>query len=321
MSELSTYHTKSWKSAKPQLSILIPFFRDNPCALLKSLEGLGTVSGIEVLAYDDGTGDNELTAEISRSIKDCALPICIISNPVNQGRSAARNALQDAARADWVLFLDADMRPVKPSFLQDYLALIQQDIADVIFGGFEVEKITADKDRDLHRAFSETSDCLTLQERQAKGPQFVATSNLCVRKSVMIDEPFDSGFEGWGWEDSEWAARIAKTHRLIHVDNPALHLGLETTDTLLRRFKTSGHNYVRFTQKHPELAQSLTLYRVAKKLSVMPGHNLTRPILRALVKGTFLPVSLRLSALKLWRASWYADALRKGTKAPEKATA
>lgn len=321
MSALKTYRTKSWAKAKPQLSVLIPFFRDNPCALLKSLDALKVQGGIEVLAYDDGTANDALTTEISQSIKEYSLPICIISNPVNQGRSAARNALQNAARADWVLFLDADMRPVKPSFLRDYLELIDQDIADVIFGGFEVETIAADKDRDLHRAFSETSDCLTLQERQAKGPQFVATSNLCVRKSVMMAEPFDSGFEGWGWEDSEWAARIAKTHRLVHVDNPALHLGLETTDTLLRRFKTSGHNYVRFTQKHPELAKSLTLYRVAKKLSVMPGHSLIRPILKALVKGTFLPVSLRLSALKLWRASWYADALRNTSQDLQKALA
>jgi glycosyltransferase involved in cell wall biosynthesis len=297
--------------ATPKLSVLIPYYRDNPCALLIALDGLSvSANDIEIITYDDGTNDPGIDDDVARCLAKRRLPMKLIKARINQGRSAARNALQNAAKADWVLFLDADMRPVKPSFLSDYIALIKSDIADVIFGGFEVEDTAASSDRDLHRVLSASSDCLSLAERQAAGPQYVATSNLCVRKSVLTAQPFDSSFEGWGWEDSEWAARITKHYRLCHIDNPALHLGLETTDTLLKRFKTSGANYVRFTRKHPDLAENLALYRIATKLGRVPAQAVMRPLLRLIVKTRLLPMKVRIAALKLWRASWYADALR-----------
>ena len=239
-------HIKSLKQsrAKPQLSVLIPYYKDDPTALLHALLSQTTEqSNVEVLIYDDGTGDADLNAKVCAAVKSAHSSVHLMIAHENKGRSAARNALQENAKADWVLFLDADMRPVSHRFLSDYVELIDAEMADVIFGGFTVPEKADSADQELHRALSEVSDCLSLAARQAAGPQFVASSNLAVRKAVLDVEGFDDGFTGWGWEDSEWAARIAKRFELIHADIPALHLGLESTDTLLRRFKTSGHNY------------------------------------------------------------------------------
>lgn len=304
-------HIKSLKQSrkKPVLSVLIPYFRDDPTALLHSLLSQTTEqTGVEILIYDDGTGDAELNAKVSAAVKSSHSPVHLVIAHSNKGRSAARNALQQNARADWVLFLDADMRPVSHSFLKDYVSLIRANAADVIFGGFTVPETADTADQELHRALSKVSDCLSLAARQAAGPQFVASSNLAVRKTVLEAEGFDDGFTGWGWEDSEWAARVAKRFELIHADIPALHLGLESTDTLLRRFKTSGHNYVRFTNKHPEIAKTLSLYKISQKLRKTPGQKMMRPLLSSAVKLNILPIKLRLFALKLWRASHYAEA-------------
>ena len=304
-------HIKSLKQSrkKPVLSVLIPYFRDDPTALLHSLLSQTTEqTGVEILIYDDGTGDAELNAKVCAAVKSAHSPVHLMIAHSNKGRSAARNALQQNAQADWVLFLDADMRPVSHNFLKDYVSLIDANAADVIFGGFTVPETAETADQELHRALSEVSDCLSLAARQAAGPQFVASSNLAVRKTVLEAEGFDDGFTGWGWEDSEWAARVAKRFELIHADIPALHLGLESTNTLLRRFKTSGHNYVRFTNKHPEIAKTLSLYKISQKLRKTPGQKVMRPFLSSAVKLNILPIKLRLFALKLWRASHYAEA-------------
>ena len=292
----------------PRLSVLIPFYRDDARTLLASLDGQDvTPSDVEVLVMDDGSGDAALTDAVQEAVNVMHLPATLITAPENRGRSATRNALQELASGEWVLFLDADMRVDHRDFLSRYLDVIDAGTCDIAFGGFTVEDRADDRDTDLHRVLSHSSDCLSAEEREAAGAQYVASSNLCVRKSVLDAEGFDGGFTGWGWEDSEWAARVAKRFRLCHLDNPAVHLGLETTDTLLSRFATSGPNYHRFAQLHPELATALPLHRIVRGLARIPGQRLARGPLKLMVRAHPLPTRLRVLALKLWRASHYAD--------------
>ena len=292
----------------PKLSVLIPYYRDDPSALLSDLLVQAEAAGnIEILIYDDGTKDAQIRENLCSLMKKSTAPVRLFFAHNNKGRAQARNQLKSEARAKWVLFLDADMRPQNISFLDDYLEQIRSGQSDIIFGGFTVSQKKQSADTELHRAYSKTSDCLDVEKRSKNGPQFVCSSNLCMRKRVLDAEPFDTGFVGWGWEDSEWAARVAKSYTLTHADIPALHLGLESTNTLLSRFKNSGQNYVRFTNAHPELAQNLKLYRLSKRLKTVPGQRLMRPVLSTLVRCHSLPTRIRLLALKLWRASWYAE--------------
>lgn len=295
--------------ATPKLSVLVPFYKDNPTSLLHALTR-ERAPQVEILFYDDGSGDPQLSREFGAQVEDSDSVVTLITAHANRGRSAARNALQHSARAHWVLFLDADMLPGRPDFLSQYLRAMTDNNADIIFGGFTVPARADTPDRDLHRALSQISDCLPLSQRIKAGPQYVASSNLCVRKSVLQSEAFDDGFSGWGWEDSEWAARVAKRFTLRHIDNSALHLGLETDATLLSRFQNSAQNYLRFTDAHPDLAQTLPLYRLMQKLSRVPAQGALRPIYKGLVLGRALPMRLRVLGLKLWRASWYATAYK-----------
>lgn len=306
---IETFKNKAAEAGpSPALSILVPYYHDDPVLLLNDLlVQAQAAGGTEILMYDDGTIDANVNARLVSTAKKSTAPISLFFARENKGRSCARNYLKSQARAEWVLFLDADMRPVEMHFLDDYLAEIKTDNADIIFGGFTVPRQKQSAETELHRVFSQTSDCLSAKQRSQNGAQYVCSSNLCVRSEILDAEPFDTGFTGWGWEDSEWAARVAAKYRLKHADIPALHLGLETTDTLLNRFKNSGANYMRFTNAHPELAKTLMLYKLSKKLKHVPGQKLMRPVLRSLVRTNVLPTKIRLIALKLWRASWYAE--------------
>lgn len=298
-------NANSKKYKAPRLSVLVPYYKDNPVDLLTALS---QSNDIEILLYDDGTGDKDINEALRIIADQAGVAIRLFFAPKNKGRSTARNYLTKKAKAEWVLFLDADMLPQTETFIADYLREIGKDNADIIFGGFSVQAEKTSKDTELHRVFSQTSDCLSAEERTKNGPQYVCSSNLCVRKSVLNSEGFDTSFTGWGWEDSEWAARVTKLYRLSHVNIPAVHLGLENTETLLSRFKTSGANYVKFTNAHPELAKTLTLYKLSHRLRHIPGQKLVRPLLAGLVRASIMPTKLRLIALKLWRASWYAEA-------------
>ena len=290
----------------PTLSVVVPFFRDDPSAALRAVAQQAD-GRVEILAWDDGTDDAALTARLRELVATLPADVRVHTGQPNRGRSAARNALVRAARARWVLFLDADMLPTSEGFLASYLNAIARSAGDVLFGGFVVEP-RGDAESQLHRALSLRSDCAPASERAAHGPKHVASSNLCVRVDVLEAEPFDPGFSGWGWEDSEWAARAAERFRVVHLDNPALHLGLESSETLLQRFATSGPNYARFVRAHPALAESLPLFRHARMLSRLPGQKLLRPLCKTAVLSP-LPARLRIAALKLWRASHYAPHL------------
>lgn len=293
----------------PRLSILIPYYQDNPVELLQAL--LATENqkfDIEILLYDDGTADSTINKNLQKIANTANISIRLFFAKNNKGRSTARNILTKNAKSEWVLFLDADMLPQSPGFITKYLEEVSKNTADVIFGGFCVQNSKLSNATELHRVFSQTSDCLSADERAKNGPQYVCSSNLCVRKSVLKTHGFDTSFTGWGWEDSEWAARIAKSFTIVHADIPALHLGLESTETLLARFKNSGKNYVKFTNAHPELAKTLTLYKLSHRLKTMPSQKMMRPLLSAIVRASILPTRFRILALKLWRASWYAEA-------------
>jgi len=121
-------HIKSLKRSrnKPKLSVLIPYFNDDPTALLHALlSQTAEQSGVEILIYDDGTADAALNARLSSAVKSAPCAVSLIIAEQNKGRSAARNHLKTKARADWVLFLDADMRPARAHFIDDDVALIE----------------------------------------------------------------------------------------------------------------------------------------------------------------------------------------------------
>jgi len=70
----------------PTLSVLIPFYRDNPSDLIGALSAMAG-DAIEVLVYDDGTQDPELSRHVSAAIKSCACMATLFTAHENKGRA------------------------------------------------------------------------------------------------------------------------------------------------------------------------------------------------------------------------------------------
>lgn len=301
----------AWAGATPILSVLIPFLRDDPADLLGQLgrEAAALSGAVEVVLLDDGTGDAVLTARLKAALGALALPARLIILSANEGRARGRNRLTVAARGRAWLFLDSDMKPDTPRFLQTWIALMAERDPAVAFGGFSLDQAPTDARFAVHRALSGASECLPAPERAKQPEKYVYTSNLLVRRDVFAAEAFDPGFSGWGWEDVEWAMRVSRRFEVVHIDNPATHMGLDTVEDLARKFDQGAGNFARVVALHPETVAAYPSYRVAKLLKRLPALSLVRRLTRQAARTGALPVKARAFALRLYRAAVYADAV------------
>ncbi|WP_409021009.1 glycosyltransferase family 2 protein [Brevundimonas vesicularis] len=295
--------------AQPRLSVLIPFLRDDPADLIQRLDREAGSLGnrVEVVLLDDGTGDDDLTHRLTAILTAAVLPIRLITLTANQGRAAGRNLLASHARGQGLLFLDSDMRPDRPDFLQAWLAFVDAGQTPIAFGGFSLLQAPQDRQLAIHRQMAARSECLSAEQRQLQPEKYVFTSNLLIDRNIFQQHAFDASFTGWGWEDVEWAMRVSRLYPVAHVDNPATHMGLDRVEDLARKYEQSAPNFARVLARHPDFVTAYPSYRAARLLRHLPGRGLLRAGLRQGFRSAVLPVRLRAFSLRLYRAALYAE--------------
>lgn len=300
-----------WRGRGPALSVLIPFYRDDPCDLLRDLSDEAGAVGrsVEVVVLSDGGGDRDLVERVETAIRAMPLPARLIDLKINAGRSQGRNRLAAAARGGSFLFLDSDMRPDHRRFLQVWTDLVAREDPAVAFGGFSLLQAPDEPQFAVHRALAARSECVPYQDRARQPEKYVYTSNLLVRRDVFEAEAFDPTFTGWGWEDVEWAMRVSRRFRVVHLDNPATHMGLDTADALATKYEQSAPNFARVVARHPDIVSAYPSYKAARLLKRAPGMAVARPLLKFVAMTDLLPAGPRAFSLRLYRAALYAEAV------------
>jgi teichuronic acid biosynthesis glycosyltransferase TuaG len=91
----------------PRVSVIVPAYR---CAatVSDSIRSAlnGTMRQIEVIAVDDGSGDD--TPAVLERLRSEDARVRVIALPENAGVANARNTGVGEAKADWIAFLDSD---------------------------------------------------------------------------------------------------------------------------------------------------------------------------------------------------------------------
>ncbi|RYF28369.1 MAG: glycosyltransferase family 2 protein [Comamonadaceae bacterium] len=130
-------------SSAPWLSVLIPVF--NVQAFLEECvesvlaqlpAGDAQAGGVEVLLLDDCSTDG--SAALMQALA-ARWPgrLTLLRHPANAGLSAARNTLIDAARGEYLWFLDSDDK-LLPGAIAQLRAVVQQHPVDVVVCDFQV---------------------------------------------------------------------------------------------------------------------------------------------------------------------------------------
>lgn len=291
----------------PRLSVVTPFHRYDPSPMLARMAQ--APADVEFVLIDDGSGCAALLANVVAAADKLGAPARIVVWQHNRGRAAGRNRLIAEATGEYVLFLDADMIPDAPDFLPRWLALIDNFAPQAAFGGLSLQHTEATPETALHYAMFSASDCRPAHERAASPAQLTASANLLVRRDFLATHPFDDTFTGWGFEDTDWALSAARRADILHIDNPATHAGLDDVETLMRKSAEAGPNFARLAQKHPAHVSRFTAYKIASALKLAPAQGALRAVFAWLARDPLgaAPMPVRRAALKLYRASHYAE--------------
>ena len=301
----------AWPSARPRLSVLIPFLNDDPRRLIAALdtEAAAVAGAVEIVLLDDGAGDDELARHVGAAVEAMTLPTRLVQLPKNEGRSKGRNRLARHARSAALLFLDSDMLPDAPDFLHQYLQLLGAEPPPVAFGGFSLLQAPDLPEHRLHRRMATRSDCAPAARRRKTPAKFVFTSNLLIRRDVFEAESFDEGFTGWGWEDVEWGVRVARNHPILHIDNPATHLGLDPARIIAMKYEQSAANFARLLRSHPDVVRRYPTYRLARLMKLVPLSGLWRSAFKGVALSEGAPLRLRAFCMRLYRVAVTAKAI------------
>ena len=199
-----------------ELSILIPTFND-PCSTLVShLQQQAEALGItyEILVADDGSTQQSVLEE-NRNIN--ALPHCqLIERKVNAGRASIRNFLAQQARYAWLLFIDSDMVVCRNDYLRKYASCEETSIVD---GGVVIGPYKKGNLRSLYEKAAESKH--TQKEREQSPYRDFHTANFMIRRTLMLEHPFDERFRNYGYEDVLFGKAMEQAAiPILHIDNP-----------------------------------------------------------------------------------------------------
>lgn len=218
------------------LSILIPTYNAICTELVARIHAEATRLDIpfEILVADDGSRSeiDEINRHIA-TLSNC----CYFPATENIGPARLRNWLADQAKYQYILFLDTDVLPVRPTFLADYLQAAIQ--GGIVCGGFCYLRGKPSAQHALRYYYGIHVEEKTAAERNRHPyAQFISMSFLADRsvfKQVRFDEAMHIGYE-----DTYFGILLEQKHiPLRHIDNPVYHLSKEPSREYLRKIRNA----------------------------------------------------------------------------------
>lgn len=290
-----------------KLSILIPTHDYKCYTLVADLQRQLMASRItyEIVVADDGSRDQ---VSVIANLRINELPDCrFIRREKNVGRAAIRNFLINEARGEWLLFLDSDAAVDSPLFIWRLLdAINHADGAQVIMGGLhhaarmprpEVSlRYRYEKKADTHRA---------AKERSLHPYQHTTAFNMCLKSDVARRFPFDEHCREYGFEDAMYGI-VLQRHgiKILHIDNPLLHRGLENNDVFLAKTEAAMRTLAGLGRRMMIYTGVGRAALVAKKYHVKWLVVLLFRIIRPVMRRNLLGITPNLKIFSLYKLGY-----------------
>ncbi|MBR4294983.1 MAG: glycosyltransferase [Bacteroidaceae bacterium] len=287
------------------LSILIPT-KDYNCRVLveelsRQCVGLGVPC--EILIGEDGSTDEGI--EQNRSIAQ--LPCCrIIEYKVNLGRARVRNRLAEEAQYDNLIFIDSDAIVEKRNFLSTYLEVLQSN--DIVCGGLYHPVFIPSPDCTLRYKYEKNADSKRPASVRRKHPyNDFSTFNFAIKRSTFLSIRFDESIKEYGYEDTLFGHKIKENGLTItHIDNPLLHVGLESNKHYLSKVEQSLKTLYNL-REDINTTPLLEAYRRVRSVGMIPFAAWLWRKSQSVLRSNLMGENPSLLLFKLYKLGYYCN--------------
>ncbi|MBN2273055.1 MAG: glycosyltransferase [Bacteroidales bacterium] len=229
------------------LSILIPVYNFNVVPLVREVYNQVTESDImfEIIILDDCSDVH--FKEQNRTIKDWK-HVKYEELSVNIGRSKIRNKMAGMAAYPWLLFLDCDTQIVRNDYIAAYLEYCDGEI--VVCGGRTYRDTKPENhDHYLRWKYGINREQKPAAVRNLRPWHSFMTNNFLMAASVFKQVSFDESIVKYGHEDTFFGIELRrKKIPVLHIDNPLVHIGLESGVEFLAKTKEGVENLYQLLQ-------------------------------------------------------------------------
>ncbi len=248
-----------------KLSILIPIFNWDCRQLLTDLhsQALSIDIRFQIVAVDDASTNTMLKHQNSSTA--LSLEFCrYIELTERLDRAAMRNYMAEQADGDFLLFVDCDAGVISSEFLANYISAFDDALKfdgkeKVIVGGLTHSYLRPRPGMELRYYYEREADKHRSAEYRRQHPydDFTAFSFL-IGKKTFDSIRFDEGITEYGYEDVLFGAELQnKGIEIVHIDNPLVHMGIESSEIYLNKVEASlrqAYQLGNIVHKHSKVA-------------------------------------------------------------------
>ena len=209
-------------------SILIPTYNYNVTNLVTKLvqQAVNDNIVVEIIVIDDCSTHSK---EENKSILQYD-SVKYLENEVNLGRTATRMKLAKMANYELLLFLDADVIPLRDDFLKLYHKHLDKL---VVCGGVSYKNVIPEENESLRYKYGKFREEQPFFQGILKS-NYLLAGNCLINKSTFLE--INTKLDNFYGDDLLLSYNLKKQNKKIYmIYNPVIHYGLETSNIFLNK--------------------------------------------------------------------------------------
>ena len=289
------------------LSILIPTYNYNcyPLVLELKKQADSLFIDYEILIQDDASTMHQDNNQKINKLSNCSYTV----SPENYGRTKTRNDLAQKSSYDWLLFLDADVIPVHSDFIAKYITFYTTGY-DIILGGLKYEDTTPHFSEILRHKYGQNREVKSALQRNSNPYQYICSGNFLIQKSVFLKTNFNKDQNLYGMDVFFSYQLYRHQSKILHIENPVYHLGLETNIIFFEKSLAAVINRKKLYAEFTEIEQISPLIKTAIKIktsNLEPIFIYSFKIVAPLLKKMILRKNPNLLCFDIYRLGYYCS--------------